>query len=896
MPSFKNMRYFTNKKHKSYNMKEFWHKSYPHFIAILIFIALSAVYFSPQLNGYLIKQHDIEQFLGMSKEIVDFRETYHEEPLWTDATFSGMPAYQISIKNGNLINSIKGFVLKLIPRPIGYFVFLMAGFYILLLCFNVSPWIAIIGGIAFGFSSLNLLYLGAGHNAKIHALSFIPPIIGSIIYAYRKNRWIGAALLSVFVCLHLTANHIQLTYYLIYLILAIIVVELYNHVKEKKIDNFIKVSVILIIAGVLGTLPTLTNLYTTNEYSKYTTRGKSELTIPIVDNGEDKADNDALDKDYIKQYSLGKGEIWSVVIPNIKGGRSGYIGQYKDITKDIAPAFRNSIAQSSSYWGEQLGSGGAFYFGAAVFALFVLGMFFIRDRIKWAFLAASLLAFVLSWKYGVLVDFFIKNVPLFNKFRDTKMMLIIAQISFPLLAILFIQYLLNNEIDKKKFLYVSLGISGLFFLFYVAPKLWFDFFSKAEAAQIEQQYTGMANNPAGLSQFESYINELESARIAIFKKDCIRSLFIIIMSLALIYLYINKKIKKNVLLIALGLIILVDIWSVSKRYLNNEKRGSQYYSWVDSYSYNNPFNVSKANMSIAQKEFSNNPGLRLKIENELSSIKNTKKLKPVEFNEEKMKIMFEELNFATNYRVLNLQNPFAEARTSYFHKSLGGYHGAKLRNYNEVINLYLSREVYFISTFLEKVSQTQVITELPKLKIPVVNMLNTKYIINSLNENAIENPYCFGKAWFVKNIQIVPSSDDEIMALAEIDKNTAYVNSKFADKIETNIEYDSLATVEQTMFKPNQLKYTTNCSTEQFLVFSEIYYDDGWNVYIDDKPAEYVRANYILRAMNIPEGKHIIEFKFEPGSYYLGRKLSNIGSVLILLFIAGMIFVNYRKK
>ncbi|UCH15362.1 MAG: hypothetical protein JSV22_05190, partial [Bacteroidales bacterium] len=681
--------------------KIFEKKILPHIVAILVFIVISVIYFSPQFDGNRINQSDVIQNIGMKKEIKDFRDKYNSETLWTNSMFGGMPAYQISVRYEKN-NWIKGleylFFSKIVNRPIGYMLFLMIGFYILLWSFSVNPWIRIIGGLAFGLASFNILYLATGHNAKVLAISFIPPLVGSIIYAYRKNFLIGGALLSIFTCLHLSANHVQMTYYLIYFLIAVIIVEFIRHLNNNLLLKFFKISAFLLLAGVLGVLPAISNLIVTNEYGKHTTRGKSELTIS-PDNME-KSSNDALDSEYIKRYSLGYGELWSLVIPNVKGGSNGYIGQKEKIMEKVPQEYKRSIYQQSSYWGEQYGSGGAFYYGASVFLLFVLGIFFTKDNIKWALLPVSLLAIILSLKYSGVVDFFIEHVPLFNKFRDTKMMLVLVQLSFPLLGILFLKRLIDNRIQKEMFLGVWLELAGIFILFYLVPSLWFDFLSRNETQQINAQIENFRNDPGTLGQFEAWKNVLVNARIGIFRKDCLRSLFFILATGLIIFLFIERKLEESTFLVFLGILILVDLWGVDKRYLNNKKKGNKYIQWVDSYKYLNPFQATTADMAILTNESETVTLLKQKIDNEVSRLKKKKKHRMAEFRNEQEKVRFRELNFSTNYRTLSLQNPFNESRTSYFHKSIGGYHGAKLKKYQELIEFQISKEISYIFNVL----------------------------------------------------------------------------------------------------------------------------------------------------------------------------------------------------
>jgi len=803
---------------KSLYNKNMLNKIAPHVVAIFIFLMLSAIYFSPQLKGELLHQSDHINYLGTSKEITDFREETGEETLWTNSIFGGMPTYHISLRESNLIKDIKNGFLKIIPRPIGYMFFLMIGFYILLICFNVNPWLSIVGAIAFGLSSLNLLYLGAGHNAKVHAIAFIPPLIGSMVYAYRKNYIIGSVLFALFVSLHISDNHVQMTYYLLFLIVAIVIIEFYRFYKDKLVLKFIKISVVVLLAGILGILPSFSNLYLTYEYSKFSTRGESELTIS-ADNANKMDKNDALDRDYIKQYSLGYGETWSLVIPNVKGGKMGYLGQNKKAMEAVSPNYNQMVSQQMSYWGEQLSSGGTFYFGASIFLLFLLGMFFVKDKIKWALFAVSLLAVLLSWKYSGLTDWFIENFPLYNKFRDTKMMLILVQLSFPLLGFIFLNKLFKDQkIDKKKFLYVSGGLAGLFFLFYIMPTVWFDFFSRNEINQFNKLLGNYKGNPNAISQIKDLKVEIVNARIEIFKADVLRSLFFVVATSLIIYLFIAKKIKRNTFVIILGLLVLIDFWFVDRRYLNDDNFQSKRKAEV-------PFQMTKADQYILQDK---NP----------------------------------------NFRVYNLTvSPFNDASTSYFHKSIGGYHGAKLKRYQELIEFHISKN-----------------------NMDVLSMLNTKYFIVPNDDRqpvAQKNQEALGNAWFVEEYRIVPNADAEITALSNFNPaREAIVDQRFEEYVKgKSFSKDTVSFIELTSYQPNHLVYNAKCAQEELAVFSEIYYPDGWQAFIDGNPADHFRVNYVLRALVIPEGAHTVEFKFEPQKYNAAKTVSLIGSILLLLVL-----------
>lgn len=855
-------------------MKKF-HSVLPHIVAILIFIVLSAIYFAPQFKGYSLNQSDISQFIGMSKEIVDYRQMEKTDPLWTNSAFCGMPAYQISMNNANLVSTVESFIFfKILKSPFSYLVLAMICFYVLLICFEVNPWLSIVGAIAFGFSTIHVLYLGGGHNSKVHAIAFIPGIIGSLVYAYKKNYRIGGLLLCVFICLHLSANHIQETYYLLFLILAIVLFELYKFYSEKRLVSFVKISTFLLFSAILGAIPTTSNLLLTNEYGKYTNRGKSDLTIS-ANQSDDNSELKGLDRNYIKEYNLGYGEVWSLAIPNVKGGAAGRLGDFKEKLDNVSPEFRRDVASAPSYWGEQNSTGGAFYFGATIFLLFVLGMVFIKDKLKWAFFATSILAIILSWKYSSILDFFIDHMPLFNKFRDTKMILIIVQLSFPLLGLLFLNDLLKTQIDKKK-LYYTLGATiGLFALFYLLPSLWFSFFSTSEVTMLNKQ---MSQYPQALEQIKQFKLEIEKVRISIFRADVLRSILFMILIAGSIILFIRNKIKQHVFIISIGVLVLVDLWMVNKRYLNNDLDG---YCWIKTVDKNTPFKPTVADVEILKSEMSSNSALNNIINQKIAKVRNNEL--------ERINLAFSTLNFETDYRVLTLDNPFANASTSYFHKSLGGYHGAKLKRYEELIDFRINKEYELLVNAL-KSNNEAIIENTLKSQVPTLNMLNTKYIIYNPETAPLKNLYANGTAWIVREIKFVKDANEEIKALDSLNPlTTAVAEQEFTKMIPSNIKFDSLATITQKLYRPNHLIYETNSSQPQLAVFSEIYYKDGWNAYVDGKKTDYFRADYVLRAMIIPSGKHTIEFKFEPRTYYLCKKISYAGSILILLFALGVV-------
>ena len=874
-------------------------KLLPHIIAVVIFVVLSCVYFYPQLEGLQLKQGDTEQSIGMSKEISDFRTKYGTEPLWTNSTFCGMPAYQISTLHSNYVSPVAdSFILKIFSRPIGYILIAMIAFYILLLCFELGPWLSIIGAVAFGFSSIFMLYLDAGHNSKVHAIALLPPVIGSLLLAYRKDFKMGAILLSFFICLQVAANHLQMTYYSLFLIASIVVAELIIHIKDKLFLKFIKVSSVLLVAAIVGILPSFSNLYTTYEYGKYSTRGKSDLTVSSTSGAQKQSADDALDPDYITVYNIGAGESWMVAIPDIKGGAQNYIGYRKDgkdIIKDVNPQYQEYVAQSPSYWGEQDSSGGAFYFGATMFALFLLGMVFIKDPIKWAFLAASALGVVLAWKYGSILHFFIQHFPWFNKFRDTKMTLILVQISFPFIGMLFIKEIFTRQINKKKLLYAILAINGVLLLFYMMPNTFFDFVSVSESDEISKQTISLQSNPAYLNQFNTAIAERENARIVIFRKDVLRSLFYTLLVSGLVYLFVMGKVKKGYFMGVLGILVILDFWIVDKRYLNNEEVGSAYRMWIHKQQYSNPYRASVADNFILNNELSQDPALRNKIDSSVN--KDLTMVKPQNTEIQKERLTYSELGFATDYRVLFSPNPFSNGELSYFHKSLGGYHGAKLKKYQALIDFYISKENAIINNSLRDSTMTgEKFATLLKTSIPVLNMLNTKYIIYNPAAAPMVNQNANGNCWLVKDIKYVESADDEILSLGKVDlKTTAVINQKYKGDIQ-HFQYDSTANIKLLSCLPNHLVYKSKSASPQVAVFSEIYYPKGWNAYVDGKKVPYFCTNYALRGLSVPAGEHTVEFRFEPQSYYIGEKISMASSVLLILLLVGALsFAAYKK-
>ncbi len=799
----------------------------PHLTAIAIFLIIIFGYFSPLLEGKKLKQGDITNWKGMSKEITDYRAKTGKEALWTNSMFGGMPAYQISVEyNANLMRFIDKIMTLGLPHPAGLVFLYFIGFFILLMVLKIDPWLAIAGSIAFAFSSYFFIILEAGHNSKAHAIGYMAPVLAGIFLAYRGRLLAGGLLTALFLALELRANHLQITYYLLMMVMVLGLVLLVEAVQEKTINRFLKATGILVVAALFAMATNITNIWATWEYGKDTIRGKTELS------SEKENRTSGLDKDYATQWSYGKGETFSLMIPNIKGGASGYLGNNEKAMEKADPQTAQTIAGQSSYWGDQPFTSGPVYTGAIVVFLFILGLFILKGNLRWWLLAVTVISILLSWgkNFMPLTDFFLHYVPGYNKFRAVSMILVIADLAIPVLGILTL-----NEIFKKpsiirekiKFLYLALGMTaGLALLFYMLPQTFFSFLSQAEAEAIASQRSSI--DPAQAGQFDTIVYNMEAVRIAIFRSDTIRSLIFIVLAGALLWVYGMRKMPKAAFIAAIALLISVDMIPVAKRYLNNENFASRV-------QVNNPFQPTRANELI---------------------MKDTD----------------------PNFRVFNVTvSPFQDASTSYFHKSIGGYHGAKLRRYQELIDHHLVKN-----------------------NEAVLNMLNTKYFIYPDNNKAPAiqiNMGALGNAWFVQETKMVDNADQEIDALTAFDPSkTAVVDKRFSEMLSGfAFAPDSTATIKLTTYEPNRLTYVSEARTEQLAVFSEIYYDKGWKAFIDGKPADHFRANYVLRAMRIPAGKHEIEYRFEPKVFFIGEKISFASSLLLILLLLGFSGNELRK-
>lgn len=813
----------------------------PYFIGVFLFLLVTLIYFNPLLSGKRIYQHDIAQFKGASKEIADFRDKTGEEALWTNSMFGGMPAYQISITYPeNLLNHVNKFLQFGLPRPAGTVLLYFLGFFLLLLVLKVRPWLSVIGSLAFGFSSYLFIILVAGHNTKALAVAYMAPVLAGIILSYRGKYLWGGILTALFLGLEIKANHPQITYYLLLIVLIYGAFELYNAIKLKLYKPFVSATLVLLLAAIFGVMTNITGLWSTYEYSKVTIRGKTELTTDSQNR------TSGLDKDYATHWSYGIGESFSLMIPNVKGGASGYLAENKSAISKLDPQIRQVVSQQSHYWGDQPGTSGPVYVGAIIMFLFILGLFIVKGRLKWVLLIATILSLLLSWgkNFMPLTDFFLDYFPLYNKFRAVTIILVIAEFCIPILAILAVNEIIKNtDVLKKKVkvifvdinaTYLAIGLTaGLSLLFYLIPTAFFSFFSDMELAQFTPLRAG-----ADAASYAPVIDGIETARISIFRSDVLRSLAFILLAVTLIYLYHFKKIKVNLFLLGLGVLIAADLIPICYRYLNAD-------DYVRKSQMERPFQAS-----VADKEILKDKDLDYRV-----------------------------YNFATN--------TFNESATSYFHKTIGGYHGAKLRRYQELIEHHIAKEHELIVGALTNSPTFESLNNIFS-KVGVLNMLNTKYFIIDPANRPIINTFALGNVWFVDEVQMVRNADEEIAALSGIDPaKTAIVDERFDSLLDTDFVKDPLSQIALISYEPNDLKYRSSSLTKQLAVFSEIYYAKGWNAYIDGELQPHLRANYVLRALPIPAGEHQIEFKFEPKSIAIGKTIAFISSLLVLLVFAG---------
>ncbi len=807
-------------------MKLFIQKIVPYIIAIFTFVVISVSYFSPILEGKKIQQSDITQFIGSSKEIVDFRKEYGEEPYWTNTSFGGMPSYAVSTYYPNDFIKNVDKVLRFLPRPADYLFLYFFGFFVLLMVLKVDWKLAIVGSLGFGLSTYLIIILGVGHNAKAHAIAYMPLVLSGILLVFQRKYLLGFVITAIAMSLEISASHIQMTYYLLFLVLIFGLVQLIDAIKNREIPQFVKSVGILIAAVVIAVGTNAPSLLAVKEYSQHSTRSKSELTINP--DGSQKEVTSGLSRDYITEYSYGKAETFNLFIPRFMGGTRHeevedselqYFLQ-ESVDNGLNPNEANYLMQfSSMYWGEQPIVAAPAYIGALFIFLFVIALFLVERKLRNWLLAATIFSIILSWgkNFSFVTDFFIDYVPLYNKFRAVSSIQVIAELAVPLLGILGLKELLSSKISKSIKLnalkWSTIIVGGIALLFAIGGTGLFTFQTPVDI-QIDNQLSG-------------FLNAIVADRKTLFINDSLRSLLIVMLFSGAIWLYLKERIKETILLLAFGVLVLFDLVNVDKRYVNDA-------SFTTARKVDRPFTASDIDKEILKDK--------------------------------------------SHYRVADFtKNMMGDGTTSYFHKSIGGYHAAKPRRYQELYDFHLEKN-----------------------NVEVLNMLNTKYFIfedGNQRKSLQQNPYTNGNAWFVNSLKIVASANEEIVALDSLKTKTEAVIAREFINEDFQLEYlkDSIATIQLKTYKANELVYESNTQMNQFAVFSEIYYKDGWNVYIDEELVPYYRVNYVLRGLEIPQGKHTIEFKFEPTVIKKGNSIALFSYVLLLIIPLGWFFIKKRK-
>ena len=811
-----------------------WRKLLPHIAAVLVFLSLTYIYFSPVLDGKVIRQGDIQKFSGMSQELNKYYQEEGESSAWLGSMFSGMPAYQVGIPGQapNYLNQLEFHSLfdysSIRPLFLG-----ALSFYILMCVMGCSFWLSLLGAIAFAFASYNIIIIEAGHNTKAYAIAYMPLVLAGMLLLFRRKLLWGGVLFTVGIALLIFENHLQITYYMMLFCFFVYLGFAYKEIVEKKYQDLLKITGLMVVAVLLAATPNLSNLYSNLEMSQTSLRGPSELTHEETGDKKEVVSS-GLDKDYAFQWSYGWKELMTVLVPNVYGGSSGGVLDssselYEELKKNNAQV--GNELRTYTYWGDKIFTSGPVYFGALICFLFVLGMFVIRNGLKWWMFAGALfLTFMaLGRNFDLLNDFLFHHLPLYNKFRTPEMALVIPGLVFPVIGIWGLKEILSEKVDdklfKKGFLW-ALGITGgLCLILWLMPSMLLNFHSTYDA-QFQNQVP------------EWYYAALLMDRASLTSADALRSLVLILLGAALLFWFWKAKNKKTVAtIVSIGMLVLVfgDLWTIDRRYLNDsnfvrEKPAETY-------------KETAADTAILQDK-------------------------------------------DPSYRVLNLDNPWQETNTAFYHKSVGGYHAAKLRRYQELIDHRLNGELTGIIKALQNAKSAEDV--LPAFAAsPSLNMLNTRYVIYNPGQPPLMNPYAFGNAWFVENVEIVENADAEIAALDKINPlMTAVVDKRFQKDLEGfTPQVDSTATIVLESYFPNKLTYKSKTDSEQLAVFSEVYYQPGWKAMIDGKEVPHFRADWTLRAMLVPAGEHTIVFEFKPEGYITASYISSYSSLLILLLL-----------
>ena len=829
-----------------FNMQSSIKKCLPDVLAVLLFVVLAFAYFFPaDIEGRILYRHDASAGRGAGQEGIEYLEKTGERSRWTNALFGGMPTYQMAPSYGStdlLTKAIYAYHLWL-PENVWFVFAYLLGFYILLRAFDFRQHLAALGSIIWAFSTYFLIIIAAGHIWKVWALAYLPPMIAGIVLAYRGKYLWGLLLTAVFSAFEINANHVQMSYYYLFIILFMVIAWLVEAIRQQQMARFLKATAVCIAGAAIGVCVNLSNLYHTWQYSKESMRGKSEL---VKANNANQTSS-GLERDYITQWSYGIGETWTLLIPNTKGGASMPLSQNETAMKHADENYVSIYQQIGQYWGEQPGTSGPVYVGAFVMMLFILGLFIVKGPMKWALLAATVLSILLSWGKNFMgfTDFFLDYVPMYDKFRTVASILVIAEFTIPLLAMMALKKIFDEpELMKPRMKYVGISFlltGGIALLFSLMPSAFFSGFVSTSELHALQSLPPEHVQPI--------IANLTEMRQAMFTSDAMRSFYIILVGTGILLAFMYGKLKKEWAIGIILVLCLADLWTVNKRYLNDEMF------------------VPKSEREAPQQ-----------------------------------KTQTDELilrDQTLDYRVLNLaSNTFNENETSYYHKSIGGYHAAKLRRYQEMIEQYINPEMQALFGAVSEAAgdMTQVNGD---SICPVLNMLNTRYFIFPLEGGQtvpIQNPYAYGNAWFVDKLDYVNNANEEMAAVGKINlRHQAVADVKFKAQLGEAVEQDTASVVTITSYEPNRLTYDVNSGKGGVLVFSEIYYPE-WTATVDGQPVELGRVDYLLRAIQIQPGKHQVELSFFPKSVSTTETIAYVAIVLLILTLLGTIFLEYKNR
>ena len=837
----------------------------PDILVVLLFAVIAFAYFFPaDTEGRILYRHDSSAGRGSGQELTEYYQRTGERTRWTNSLFSGMPTYQMapSYDSQQVLNEVGKFYHLWLPENVWYVFAYLLGFYILLRAFDFRRELAVLGSIIWAFSSYFFIIIAAGHIWKVIALAYLPPMIAGIVLAYRGKYVWGFVITALFTALEIQANHVQMTYYYLFIIAFMVLAYLWDAVRNHRLAQFGKATGVCFVAAALGVVINLSNLYHTWQYTQESMRGKSEL----VKKNSANQTSSGLDRDYITQWSYGIDETWTLLVPNTKGGASMPLAMNEKAMQKADPQFYQIYQQLGQYWGNQPGTSGPVYVGAFVLMLFVLGLFIVKGPMKWALFLATCLSILLSWGHNFMwfTDLFLDYVPMYAKFRTVASILVIAEFTIPLLAMLALKKIFDTPDFFTQKIRIYLGTSkhpiiahnttnmfwlwasfiatgGMALLFAIMPSIFFpDYVSASELEamkQIPSEYLG------------PLLSNLQEIRISIFTADCWRTLFVIVLGTAVLLLLRMKKIQPKYAVGAIIVLCLVDMWQVNKRYLNDDM-------FVERSVRETPQQETATDRQIMQDK-------------------------------------------APDYRVLNLaSNTFNENETSYYHKSIGGYHAAKLRRYQEMIDQYIGKEMRDMQGAIVN-AQGDMTRVAGDSIYPVLNMLNTKYVILPLQGGQtapLLNPYAFGNAWFVDRISYVDNANAEIDAVGKLNlRHEAVADSKFKDVLGEPVAQQSNAVVTLKKYEPNELTYTVESQKGGIVVFSEVYYP-GWTATVDGTDTPVGRVNYILRAINVKPGKHTVVLTFKPASVKNTETAAYVAYLLLVLAIAAGVFFEMKRR